>query len=58
MIWIVSLVLCSLNLLVKTRITFAKQKELISIIDNFNTTGVVFGDGNRNVIKLYDLDVV
>jgi hypothetical protein len=36
----------------------SKQKEIISIIDNFNTTGVVFGDGNRNVIKLYDLDAI
>jgi len=33
----------------------SQQKEIISIIDNFNTSGIIFGDGNRNVIKLFDL---
>jgi hypothetical protein len=34
----------------------SKQNEIIEIINNFNKSGLVFGDGNRNVIKLFDLD--
>jgi len=36
----------------------SQQIEIINIIDNFNTSGIIFGDGNRNVIKLFDLDSV
>jgi hypothetical protein len=32
------------------------QKEIVSIIDNFNNSGIIFGDGNRNVIKIFDLN--
>jgi hypothetical protein len=33
----------------------AIEKEIISIIENFNTSGLLFGDGNRNSIKLFDV---
>jgi len=36
----------------------SNQNHIINIIDNFNTSGLVFGDGNRNVIKLFDLDSI
>jgi hypothetical protein len=31
------------------------QKELTDIIENFNTIGILFGDGQRNKIKLFEL---
>lgn len=34
----------------------SKQNEFFEIINNFNSSGLIFGDGNRNVIKLFDLD--
>jgi hypothetical protein len=34
----------------------SKQNEIFEIINNFNSSGLIFGDGNRNVIKLFDLD--
>lgn len=34
----------------------SKQNEIFEIINNFNSSGMIFGDGNRNVIKLFDLD--
>jgi hypothetical protein len=33
----------------------AIEKEIISIIENFNTSGLLFGDVNRNSIKLFDV---
>ena len=43
--------------LIKFKSTFiSNQNDIISIIDNFNTSGLIFGDGNRNIIKLFDLD--
>jgi hypothetical protein len=45
-----------LKKLIKFKSTFiSNQNDLTSIIDNFNTSGLLFGDGNRNVIKLFDL---
>ena len=36
---------------------FTKYKsDLSRFIENFNTSGVLFGDGKRNKIKLFDLD--
>lgn len=32
------------------------QKELIDIIESFNSKGILFGDGARNKIKLFDLE--
>jgi hypothetical protein len=32
------------------------QKEIVSIIQNFNNSGLIFGDGNRNIIKIFDLN--
>ena len=32
------------------------QSDLSQFIENFNTSGVLFGDGKRNKIKLFDLD--
>jgi Lipopolysaccharide kinase (Kdo/WaaP) family len=32
------------------------QSEIISIINNFNSTGILFGDGQRNKIKLFQLE--
>lgn len=34
----------------------SKKKEIIELINDFNTFGLLFGDGNRNIIKLFDLD--
>ena len=34
----------------------SKKNEIFEIINNFNTSGLLFGDGNRNVIKLFDID--
>jgi hypothetical protein len=34
----------------------SKKNEIFEFITNFNTSGLIFGDGNRNVIKLFDLD--
>lgn len=34
----------------------SKKKEIIELINDFNTSGLLFGDGNRNIIKLFDLD--
>lgn len=36
----------------------AKQKEIIRFIENFDSLGTVFIKGNRNAIKLFDLDNV
>lgn len=33
-----------------------KENYLVSAIKNFNSQGVVFGNGNRNIIKLFDLN--
>ena len=42
---------------IKFKSTFiSNQNDIISIIDNFNISGLIFGDGNRNIIKLFDLD--
>lgn len=36
---------------------FLKNKSsLLTMIENFNTSGVLFGDGKRNKIKLFDLE--
>lgn len=36
---------------------FLKSKSnLLAMIENFNSNGVLFGDGNRNKIKLFDLE--
>ena len=32
------------------------QKEIVCIIENFNNSGLIFGGGNRNVIKIFDLN--
>ena len=32
------------------------QETIDSFIENFNVTGVGFGDGDRNTIKLFELD--
>ena len=32
------------------------KKEFVSIIKNFNSTGIIFGNGQRNTIKLYDFE--
>jgi hypothetical protein len=32
------------------------QSNLSNFIENFNTTGTLFGDGKRNVIKLFELE--
>ncbi len=32
------------------------QTEIISVLNNFNTTGELFGDGKRNKIKLFTID--
>lgn len=36
----------------------SKEKELQNHIDKFNSTGILFGDGKRNVIKLFELEEV
>ena len=36
----------------------SKEKELQNHIDKFNSTGILFGDGKRNVIKLFELEKV
>lgn len=33
-----------------------KDKEIVSVIKNFNSTGTLFGDGQRNKIKLFELE--
>jgi hypothetical protein len=33
-----------------------KEEEIIYNIDNFNSKGILFGDGKRNKIKLFDLE--
>ena len=30
------------------------KSQLFDFIDNFNTSGLIFADGNRNTIKLFD----
>lgn len=32
------------------------EKKIISYLNNFNLGGILFGDGQRNTIKLFDLD--
>ncbi|SHG64548.1 Lipopolysaccharide kinase (Kdo/WaaP) family protein [Flavobacterium fluvii] len=32
------------------------DKEIVSVIKNFNSTGILFGDGKRNKIKLFELE--
>lgn len=32
------------------------KSQLFDLIDNFNTSGLIFADGNRNTIKLFDID--
>jgi hypothetical protein len=34
----------------------SKEKKLKNYINNFNSTGILFGDGQRNKIKLFELD--
>lgn len=34
----------------------SNETELLNYINNFNSKGVVFGNGKRNIIKLFDLD--
>ena len=34
----------------------SKKSEIVELINNFNSSGIIFGDGNRNTIKLFDLD--
>lgn len=36
----------------------SKEKELKNHINNFNSTGIIFGDGKRNIIKLFELEGV
>jgi hypothetical protein len=36
----------------------SKEKELKNHISKFNSTGILFGDGKRNVIKLFELEEV
>jgi hypothetical protein len=40
------------------KIFISKEKELKNHIENFNSSGDLFGDGKRNVIKLFDLEGV
>lgn len=40
------------------KIFISKEKELKNHIVNFNSSGDVFGDGKRNIIKLFDLEGV
>jgi hypothetical protein len=40
------------------KIFISKEKELKNHIVNFNSSGVLFGDGKRNVIKLFELEGV
>jgi hypothetical protein len=35
---------------------FSKSKQIENIIDKFSTSGKIFTDGQRNVIKLFELD--
>ena len=32
------------------------KSQLFDLIDKFNTSGFLFADGNRNTIKLFDID--
>ena len=32
------------------------KSQLFDFIDNFNTSGLIFADGNRNTIKLFDIE--
>lgn len=32
------------------------KKQLVHLVNNFDFQGIIFGDGKRNVIKLFDLD--
>lgn len=32
------------------------KKEIFNIIENFNNSGLIFGDGNRNIIKIFELN--
>jgi hypothetical protein len=42
---------------IKIHSSFQNYKSnLSSFIENFNTTGILFGDGKRNKIKLFELD--
>jgi hypothetical protein len=34
----------------------SKKNEIFEFIKKFNSSGLIFGDGNRNVIKLFDLE--
>jgi hypothetical protein len=36
----------------------SKKNKIFETINNFNTSGFLFGDGNRNVIKLFDFDSI
>ncbi|MDI6050231.1 lipopolysaccharide kinase InaA family protein [Flavobacterium sp. XS2P24] len=38
------------------KIFFSQEKQLKFYIDNFEALGLLFGDGKRNKIKLFDLD--
>jgi hypothetical protein len=38
------------------KIFISKEKELKNYIENFNSSGDLFGDGKRNIIKLFDLE--
>ena len=36
----------------------SKKNETFEIVNNFYNSGLLFGDGNRNVIKLFDLESI
>lgn len=38
--------------------TVKKSRDILSHINNFNTSGQLFGNGQRNVIKLFDIEGV
>lgn len=35
-----------------------KSRDILSLINNFNTSGQLFGNGQRNVIKIFDVEGV
>ncbi len=41
-----------------TKDTNFKEEEIIDAINNFNSKGILFGDGNRNKIKIFDFEAV
>lgn len=43
-------------LITVNKVFISKEKEIKKNITDFSSTGVLFGDGKRNTIKLFDLD--